>query len=134
VAAALIELEGEARKLFRVTLPASLESGYGARIIIDEEPPVSNAFFKCFANGCMADFEATRELVDRLRKGRILQIQAVNLSDAVITFPLPLVQSSENSFASAHEGPPVAPKEFEEQRKWQRPLRGDFDFPRKRGP
>jgi invasion protein IalB len=135
VAAALIEPEGETRKLFRVTLPASLESRYGSRIIIDEEPPVSNTFLNCFANGCMADFEATPELADRLGKGRMLQIQAVNLSAAVITLPLPLVHSSENSFASAHDGPPVDPKEFEEeQRKRQRPLRGDFDFPRKRGP
>ena len=134
VAAALIEPQGEARKLFRLTLPVPLDSGYGARIIIDEDPPVRNAFFNCFANGCMADFEATPELLDRLGKGRIVQIQAVNLSAAVITFPLPLAQSSENSFASAHDGPPVDPKEFEDQRKRQRPLRGDFDFPNKRGP
>jgi len=134
VAAALIEPEGEARKLFRVTLPAPLDSRYGARIIIDKEPPVSDAFFNCFVNGCMADFEVTPELVDRLGKGRMLQIQAVNLSTAVITFPLPLVHGRENSFASAHDGPPVDPKEFEEQRKRQRPLRGDFDFPRKRSP
>jgi invasion protein IalB len=134
VAVALIEWEGEARKLFRVTLPPPLDFGYSARIVIDEARPVSNALFKCFANGCMADFEATPELVDRLRKGRMLQIQAVNLSAAVITFRLALVQGSENSFASANEGPPVDPKEFEEQKTWQRPLRGDFDFPRKRGP
>jgi invasion protein IalB len=130
VAAALIEPEGEPKKLFRVTLPGQLDTRYGARIVIDGEPPASSAFFRCFANGCMADFEATPELVellDRLRKGRMLQIQAVNHNVAVITFPLPLVHSSENSFASAHDGPPIDSKVFEEQqRKLQRPLVGDF--------
>jgi len=51
VAAALIEPEGEPKKLFRVTLPSPLQMQYGARIIIDKEPAISSAFFTCFANG-----------------------------------------------------------------------------------
>jgi invasion protein IalB len=133
VAAALIEPEGETKKLFRVTLPSPLQLQFGTRLIIDKEPPISSAFFTCFANGCMADYEATPELVGKLKKGQMLQIQAINPSADAITFPLPLADSSGNSFAGANEGPPTDPKVFEEQRKkWeQRPLRGDFDFPRK---
>ena len=57
VAAALIELEREAKKLFRVTLPSPLLLQYATRIIVDNEPAISGAFFTCFANGCMADYE-----------------------------------------------------------------------------
>ena len=117
VAAALIEPEGEPKKLFRVTLPSPLQLQYGTRIIIDKEPAISGAFFTCFANGCMADYEATPELVSKLKKGQMLQIQAINLAAAAITFPLPLADTSGNSFQKANEGPPTDPKVFEEQQK-----------------
>jgi invasion protein IalB len=117
VAAALIEPEGEQRKLFRVTLPSPLQLQYGTRIVIDKEAPISGAFFTCFANGCMADYEATPELVSKLKKGQMLQIQAINLAAAAITFPLPLADTSGNSFIKANEGPPTDPKVFEEQQK-----------------
>jgi len=117
VAAALIEPEGEPKKLFRVTLPSPLQLQYGTRIVIDKEPPISSSFFTCFANGCMADYEATPELVDKLKKGRMLQIQAINLAAAAITFPLPLADNSGNTFQKANEGAPTDPKVFEEQQK-----------------
>jgi invasion protein IalB len=117
VAAALIEPEGEPKKLFRVTLPSPLQLQFGTRLIIDKEQPISGAFFTCFANGCMADYEATPELVTKLKKGQMLQIQAINLAAAAITFPLPLTDTSGNSFQKANEGPPTDPKVFEEQQK-----------------
>jgi invasion protein IalB len=117
VAAALIEPEGEPKKLFRVTLPSPLQLQYGTRIIIDKEPAISGAFFTCFANGCMADYEATPELVGKLKKGQMLMIQAINLAAAAISFPLPLTDTSGNSFQKANEGPPTDPKVFEEQQK-----------------
>jgi invasion protein IalB len=117
VAAALIEPEGEMKKLFRVTLPSPLQLQYGTRIIIDKEPPLSGAFFTCFANGCMADYEATPDLVGKLKKGQMLVIQAINLGAAAISFPLPLTDTAGNSFAKANEGPPTDPKVFEEQQK-----------------
>jgi invasion protein IalB len=117
VAAALIEPEGEPKKLFRVTLPSPLQLQYGTRIIIDKEPAISGAFFTCFANGCMADYEATPDLVGKLKKGQMLVIQAINLAAAAISFPLPLTDTSGNSFQKANEGPPTDPKVFEEQQK-----------------
>ena len=119
VAAALIEPEGEAKKLFRVTLPSPLQIRYGTRIIIDKEPPISSTFFACFANGCMADYDATPELVDKLRNGQMLQIQAIDLATVVVTFPLPLADSSGNSFARANEGPQIDPNAFQEQQRIQ---------------
>jgi invasion protein IalB len=133
VAAALIEPEGELKKLFRVTLPSPLQLQYGTRLIIDKEAPISGAFFTCFQNGCMADYEATPELVGKLKKGQLLQIQAINLAAAAITFPLPLTDNTGNSFQKANEGPPTDPKVFEaQQQKLQEELQKRAEEARKK--
>jgi invasion protein IalB len=112
VAAALIEPEGEPKKIFRITLPSPLQLQYGTRVIVDQQQPLTGPFFTCFANGCMADYEGTPDLIGKLKKGQTLTIQAINLAGAAISFPLPLAE-----FAKANEGPPVDPKVFEEQQK-----------------
>jgi len=117
VAAALIEPEGESKKLFRITLPSSVRLQYGTRLIIDRDPPISGKFFTCITNGCMADYEATPELVAKLKKGQTLQLQAINLEAKAITFPLLLADDSGNSFQKVNEGPPTDPKVFEAQQK-----------------
>lgn len=112
VAAALIEPDGEPKKIFRITLPSPLQLQYGTRVIVDQQPPLTGPFFTCFANGCMADYEGTADLIGKLKKGQMLTIQAINLAGNAISFPLPLTE-----FAKANEGPPVDPKVFEEQQK-----------------
>ena len=112
VAAALIEPDGDQKKIFRVTLPSPLQLQYGTRIIVDQQQPINGPFFTCFANGCMADYEGSADLVGKLKKGQTLIIQAINLAGNAISFPLPLVD-----FAKANEGPPTDPKVFEEQQK-----------------
>jgi invasion protein IalB len=112
IAAALIEPDGEPKKLFRITLPSPLQLQYGTRVIVDQQPPMTGPFFTCFANGCMADYEATPDLIGKLKHGQMLTIQAINLAGSAISFPLPLVD-----FAKANEGPPTDPKVFEEQQK-----------------
>lgn len=112
VAAALIEPEGEPKKILRVTLPSPLQLQYGTRIIVDQNQPLQSPFFTCFANGCMADYEGTPDLITKLKKGQSLQIQAINLGGQQVSFPVPLVD-----FQKANEGPPTDPKVFEEQQK-----------------
>ena len=112
IAAALIEPDGEPKKLFRITLPSPLQLQYGTRVLVDQQAPLTGPFFTCFANGCMADYEATPDLIGKLKHGQMLTIQAINLAGAAISFPLPLVD-----FAKANEGPPTDPKVFEEQQK-----------------
>jgi len=112
VAAALIEPDGEPKKIFRITLPSPLQLQYGTRMIVDQQPPLTAPFFTCFTNGCMADYEGTPELIAKLKKGQMLTIQAINLAGSAISFPLPLAD-----FAKANEGPPTDPKVFEEQQR-----------------
>jgi invasion protein IalB len=112
VAAALIEPDGEPKKIFRITLPSPLQLQYGTRLIVDQQQPLTAPFFTCFSNGCMADYEGSPELIAKIKKGQMLTIQAINLAGNAISFPLPLTD-----FAKANEGPPTDPKVFEEQQK-----------------
>ena len=110
VAAALIEPDGEPKKIFRVTLPSPLQLQYGTRIVVDQNQPLTSPFFTCFANGCMADYEGTPDLITKLKKGQQLQVQAININGTQISFPVPLAE-----FAKANEGAPSDPKKYEEE-------------------
>ena len=112
VAAALIEPEGEAKKILRVTLPSPLQLQYGTRILIDQNPPLASPFFTCFANGCMADYEGTPDVIAKLKAGQSLTVQAINLGGNQVGFPVPLAD-----FKKANEGAPMDPKVYEEQQK-----------------
>jgi invasion protein IalB len=117
VAAALIEPEGGGRKLFRITLPTPMQMQHGTRLVIDDQPPLTGAFFTCFPNGCMSDYQATPELIARLKNGQMLYLKAINLTGNVVTYPVPHADATGNSFRIAHEGPPTDPRAFEEQQK-----------------
>ncbi len=126
--AALVEQEGEAHKVLRVTLPLAVQLKYGTRVIIDKDQPISGNFVICFPNGCMADLDATDELVQKLKKGQTLTLQAVNMNGVPISLPLPLTE-----FAKAHDGPPTDPKELEaRQKKLQEELQKRAEEARKK--
>jgi invasion protein IalB len=113
IAAVVIEPEGEPKKLLRVTLPLGMKLVDGTRIMVDTDANAQTGpYVICFANGCMADYEATADLLDRLKKGQNLIIQAINANNQPLTLPLPL-----SDFAKAYDGPPTDPKVFEEQQK-----------------
>ena len=66
----------------------------------------------CFQNGCMADYEASGELIGKLKKGQGLVVQGINGAGQPISLVLPL-----GDFAKAYDGPPTDPKVFEAQQK-----------------
>jgi invasion protein IalB len=128
IAAALIEPEGEPKKILRVTLPSPVQLQFGTRIIVDQGQPQTGPFFTCFSNGCMADYEANPDLISKMKSGQTLTIQAINLAGQPISFPMPLA-----NFKKANEGPPTDPKVFEEQQqKLQQELQKKADEARKK--
>jgi invasion protein IalB len=99
VIALLIEPEGGGTKLLRVTLPVGVALVPGARIVIDEKEAMTAPFVICLTkNGCMADYKADTDLIERLKNGRSLAIQAFE-KGRPISFTLPLT-----GFAKAYEG------------------------------
>jgi invasion protein IalB len=112
VAAVLIEPENEPKKVLRVTLPLGMSIQPGTRVIVDNGQPMTGPYVICFNNGCMADYEASSELIGKLKKGQGLVIQGINGAGQPISLVVPLTD-----FAKAYDGPPTDPKKFEEQQK-----------------
>jgi invasion protein IalB len=112
IAAVLIEPEGDPKKVLRVTLPLGMQLPQGTRVIVDQGQPMNAPYIICFTNGCMADYEASSELIGKLKKGQGLVVQGINSQGQAISLVLPL-----NDFGKAYDGPPTDPKVFEEQQK-----------------
>jgi invasion protein IalB len=112
VAAVLIEPEGEPKKILRVTLPLGMQLIHGTRVIVDQNQPMTAPYVICFTNGCMADYEATADMITKMKSGQGLVVQAINSTGQPISLVLPL-----QDFAKAYDGPPTDPKVFEEQQK-----------------
>jgi invasion protein IalB len=128
VAAVLIEPENEPKKILRVTLPLGMQLVHGTRVIIDQNPPLTAPYVICFTNGCMADYEASAEMIGKLKKSQGLVVQAINSTGQPISLVLPLAD-----FAKAYDGAPTDPKVFEEQqRKLQEELQRRADEARKK--
>jgi len=110
----LTERTGGSKKTLRIGLPNHVRLDDGARISFDQGPPVRLPFVECYAIGkgdvCVAEYEVGAELIDQLKRGTMLVIEATSAAGAPMIYRLPLA-----GFAQAYEGPPVQPKVFEEQ-------------------
>jgi invasion protein IalB len=128
VAAVIIEQEGEAKKILRVTLPLHMLLPQGTRVIVDQEQPLTAPYFLCIEGGCMADYDATPDLIAKMKKGQVLNVQAINQNHQPLTLPVPLAD-----FGKAYDGPPTDPKVLEQQQqKLQEELQRRADEARKR--
>ena len=126
--AALIEQQGEEKKLFRITLPLGMQLPQGTRMLLDKEQPLTGRYIVCLPNGCMADFDVNAEFVGKLKKGQQIVLQGINLPGQAASYMLPLTD-----FAKANEGPATDPKKFEEdQKKLQEELQKKAEEARKR--
>ena len=112
IGAVLIEPEGSPSKVLRITLPLGMQLPPGTRAIVDQGQPMTAPYMICFPNGCMADYEASSELVGKLKKGQSLVVQAINSQGQAVSLPLPLPD-----FAKAYDGPPTDPKVIEDRQK-----------------
>ena len=117
VSVAIIEMDGEQRKLMRMSLPYGVALTHGTRMIVDQGAPATAPFVTCLPpvvppGGCIADYEATVDTINRMKKGQILTVQAIHMNGQPMSPQLEL-----KDFAKAYDGPPTDPKVFEEQQK-----------------
>jgi invasion protein IalB len=104
VAAVVIEPEGEQRRILRVTLPLGMALQPGTRVIVDSGQPVTAPYVICFPNGCMADYEASGELITKMKTGQNLHVQGFNGQGQPVSLALPL-----GDFAKSYDGPATEP-------------------------
>jgi invasion protein IalB len=105
----LFEQEGKRRAL-RITLPLGVQVQPGTRLIIDQTPPSQQPFVFCFPAGCMSDYPVTDDVLDEMKKGKMLWVQAINMKGTPISIPLPLTD-----FAKAYDGHATNSRAFQDQ-------------------
>ena len=97
-------------------------------MIIDQGAPANEPYKICFPVGCMSDYPVTDDMIAKMKKGKNLTVQAINMQGTPISLPLPLAD-----FAKAYDGPATDPKVFEEQqRKLQEELQKKAEEARKK--
>ena len=116
VSVAIIEMDGEQKKLLRMSLPYGVALQHGTRLIVDQQhrrPRRSSlASLRWCRRGRIADYEATVDLIGRMKKAQLLTVQAIDVHGQAMSPQLEL-----EDFAKAYDGPPTDPKVFEEQQK-----------------
>ena len=117
VSVAIIEMDGEQKKLLRMSLPYGVALQHGTRLIVDQGQPATSPFVTCLPpvvppGGCIADYEASADMIGRMKKGQVLTVQAIHMNGQAMSPQMDL-----KDFAKAYDGPPTDPKVFEEQQK-----------------
>jgi invasion protein IalB len=117
VSASLVEPRDGSQKILRVTLPLGVRLPYGTRILIDQGAPLQSNYLMCLV-GCFSDYEAKPDMVEKLKKGQTLTVQAINPGGYQISVDVPLMD-----FAKAYDGPPTDQKVLIER---ERKLEGEL--------
>ena len=128
VVAQIIEPEGAPRKI-RVIVPIPVMVQNGTRILIDEQELAQAPYAVCSPQmGCAAEYNCDDATVAKLKKGKNIVVQVINVYNSVVSLPLPLAD-----FAKAFDGPPIDPKALEaQQRQLQSELQKRADEARKK--
>jgi invasion protein IalB len=108
IAAVLIGRTGDAKKILHITLQRPDNAGGAVRLMIDQNLIGERPFARCFVNSCTAEYEAGAELIDQLKQGRLLVVEAVEDASSInppISRSLPLVH-----FSDAYDGPGLEAK------------------------
>jgi invasion protein IalB len=112
VAAVLVEPEGEPKKMLRITLPLGMALQPGTRLVVDQGQPITAPYVTCIPNGCVADYEASQDLINNMKKGTGLVLQGISGNGQGVSIVIPLAD-----FGKVHDGAPMSEKDFEELQK-----------------
>jgi len=114
VAAAVRSIEGEDKQNLLVRLPTaySLIMPAGVQIKIDDGEPIALQYAVCFPTSCQVQMELTKEIFDKMRKGKQMVVAAMNMQQKTMAFPWPLT-----GVAKTYDGPPVDNAKYEEARR-----------------
>jgi invasion protein IalB len=114
VTAAVRGVAGEDKQnlLVGVTTTATLVIPVGMQIKIDDGQPISLKYATCLPTSCQAQMELTKEIFDKMRKGKQMVVAAMNTQQKTMGFQVPLI-----GFGKTYDGPPVDNAKYEEARR-----------------
>jgi invasion protein IalB len=105
-------VEGEDTKqtlLFGVATAYTLVMPAGVQIKIDDGEPISLQYDLCFPTSCQVQMELTKDMFEKMRKGKQMVIAAMNMQQKAMAFPVPLT-----GFGKTFDGPPADNAKYEE--------------------
>ncbi len=111
VSAALRQVEGQQKEALMIMVPLGMALPPGAQVKVDENEPIKLVYTLCHASGCTAEAEASKEVVEQIKKGKQMVVAAINLAGKPIGFPVPL-----GGFGPAYDGQPVDNAKYKEAR------------------
>ncbi len=111
VSAALRQVEGQQKEALMIMVPLGMALPPGAQVKVDENEPIKLVYTLCHASGCTAEAEASKEVVEQIKKGKQMVVAAINLAGKPIGFPVPL-----GGFGTAYDGQPVDNEKYKEAR------------------
>jgi invasion protein IalB len=120
VAARGVEGEDKQTLLIGVTIAYTLVIPIGVQIKIDDNQPIPLKYAVCLPSTCQAQTELTKEIFDKMRKGKQMIVAAMNVQQKTMGFQVPLI-----GFGKAYDGPPADNAKYEEaQRQMMEAIRG----------
>jgi invasion protein IalB len=109
VAARSVEGEDKQTLLFGVATAYTLVMPAGVQIKIDDGEPISLQYDLCFPTSCQVQMELTKDMFEKMRKGKQMVVAAMNMQQKAMAFPVPLT-----GFGKTFDGPPADNAKYEE--------------------
>ena len=103
--------EGEDKQtlLLGVTTAYTLIMPAGVQIKIDDGEPISLQYDLCFPTSCQGELELTKDMFEKMRKGKLMVVAAMNMQQKALAFPVPLT-----GFGKTFDGAPADNAKYEE--------------------
>jgi invasion protein IalB len=97
--AMLIEPQESKQAILRIIVPLNMQIAPGLKVSVDQNPVISVPYVSCVAFGCVADYVITADVLNQLKRGSGLVVQATNSANLPISVVFPL-----NAFEMAYNG------------------------------
>jgi invasion protein IalB len=112
ISAAIRKIKGQEKEMLLVMVPLGRLLKPGLLFKVDDEEPIKLDYSFCTSVGCVAETQATPEVIAKLKKGTRLDIGTMSLNQKRIGFRVPLA-----GFSRAYDGPPIDRKVYAQARK-----------------
>ncbi len=112
ISAAIRKIKGQEKEMLLVMVPLGRLLKPGLLFKVDDEEPIKLEYSFCTSVGCVAETQATPEVIAKLKKGTRLDIGTMSLNQKRIGFRVPLA-----GFSRAYDGPPIDRKVYAQARK-----------------
>ena len=109
VAARSVEGEDKQTLLIGVATAYTLVMPAGVQFKIDDGEPISLQYDLCFPTSCQGEMELTKDMFEKMRKGKQMVVAAMNMQQKAMAFPVPLT-----GFGKTFDGPPADNAKYEE--------------------